>query len=251
MGPNAETPQLLKPLQEEIRLAIEADPEAHRVVINPKTGDELTKLKRPIPAHVWTRGRTVLYKYMDGDLPGITDTPASIHEISAAEVPRLDDPRFVINVRVTLSDGQAHTYEFEPDRTNIMGYARPRSRQQGMSQQQAAIVRSVLDTQRQHLLGPGLRWSGWAEVQGDGATDAAPAAAALGDRLYVFVKGNGGPRIYMNSAQRGQPFGQWTEVPGEGETDSAPAAIAFAGRLYLFVKGNGSSRIFHTSAEPI
>ncbi len=32
-------------------------------------------------------------------------------------------------------------------------------------------------------------FDGWTEVQGGGTTNAAPAAAAFGERLYVFAKG--------------------------------------------------------------
>jgi hypothetical protein len=49
----------------------------------------------------------------------------------------------------------------------------------------------------------------WKQVEGNGITDAAPAAAALGGRIYVFAKGINDKRIYLNSAVAGQPFDGW------------------------------------------
>jgi hypothetical protein len=54
------------------------------------------------------------------------------------------------------------------------------------------------------------------EVEGNGITNTAPGATALGSRMYVFAKGVNDKRIYMNSALNGQPFdgwgGGWSEV---------------------------------------
>ena len=54
---------------------------------------------------------------------------------------------------------------------------------------------------------------GWREVQGGGRTNAALAATAFGDRLYVLGKGTDN-NIYVNSARKDQPFDGWTGVQG-------------------------------------
>jgi len=79
-------------------------------------------------------------------------------------------------------------------------------------------------------------------------TDAAPAAASLGDRIYVFVKGLD-TRIYVNSAVAGQAFGRWKLVEGNGTTDCAPGAASLDDRVYVFAKGIGDSRIYVNSAR--
>jgi hypothetical protein len=53
---------------------------------------------------------------------------------------------------------------------------------------------------------------GWTEVQGGGTTNVSPAAASLGNRLYVFAKGINDNRIYVNSAADGHGFDGWLEV---------------------------------------
>ena len=87
---------------------------------------------------------------------------------------------------------------------------------------------------------------GWVEVQGDGRTDAAPAAGTFGNQLYVFIKGLDN-RIYHNSTVDGQSFRGWREIPGDGITDAAPAVALLNNILYGFVKGP-TGRIFHNSA---
>ncbi len=49
----------------------------------------------------------------------------------------------------------------------------------------------------------------WKEVEGNATTDAAPAAATLGGRVYVFAKGINDRRIFVNSAPSGQHFDGW------------------------------------------
>jgi hypothetical protein len=52
---------------------------------------------------------------------------------------------------------------------------------------------------------------GWRELDGDGRTDAAPAAALVGDDhsyLFVVVKGLNG-NLYLNQGQLGRPFVGW------------------------------------------
>ncbi|WP_345694476.1 hypothetical protein, partial [Nonomuraea thailandensis] len=51
-------------------------------------------------------------------------------------------------------------------------------------------------------------FGGWQEVQGNGQTHDALAAAGFGSRLYVFGAGTDN-RIYVNSAREDQPFGGW------------------------------------------
>jgi hypothetical protein len=48
----------------------------------------------------------------------------------------------------------------------------------------------------------------WVEVEGGARTDAAPAAAAVGRRVFVAIKGIDG-RILVNQAELGHPFGHW------------------------------------------
>jgi len=54
----------------------------------------------------------------------------------------------------------------------------------------------------------GQGFLGWAEVDGGGRTDAAPAAGAVGTHVFVAIKGLDGS-VYVNQADLGQPFGQW------------------------------------------
>jgi hypothetical protein len=97
----------------------------------------------------------------------------------------------------------------------------------------------------------GQPFGGWREVEGGISADmSAPAAAALGNRIYVFARKNN--RIYVNSALEGQPFdgfGQgWTELPGNGTTDASLSAAALNGRIYVFAKGIEDRRIHVNSA---
>lgn len=90
-------------------------------------------------------------------------------------------------------------------------------------------------------------FSGWFEVQGDGRTDAAPAATSVENTVFVFVKGIDG-RIYGNQAEFGQPFVGWQEAAGDGITDTAPAATTVGKSLFVFVKGL-DGRIYVNQAE--
>ncbi|HEY3230143.1 MAG TPA: serine hydrolase, partial [Roseiflexaceae bacterium] len=87
--------------------------------------------------------------------------------------------------------------------------------------------------------------NGWSAIPGV-TTDVAPAAASLGNRLYVFAKGLNN-RIYVNSALDGQAMGNWKEVEGNATTDAAPAAASLGGRVYVFAKGINDRRIFVNS----
>jgi len=88
--------------------------------------------------------------------------------------------------------------------------------------------------------------NGWSAIPG-ATTDTAPAAAALGNRLYVFAKGLNN-RIYVSSAVDGQAFGGWKEVEGNSTTDAALGAAALGGRIYVFAKGINDRRIYVNSA---
>jgi hypothetical protein len=125
---------------------------------------------------------------------------------------------------------------------------------QGGGRTDAALAAAALDD-RLYLVGKGIDdnkiyinsaqrergivqpFVGWAEVRGGGRTDAALAAAAFGDRLYLVAKGIDDNKIYINSARQDQPFEGWSEVQGGGRTDAALAAAAFGDRLYLVGKG--------------
>jgi hypothetical protein len=215
------------------------------------------------PAKPYAAGHVtkIMNELMDGDAYSnnrwfwakITDTPAALHsydkedEPSGFEYCEADFP-----VQVTFSNGHAHTYRFKPDMLNIMGYGDfggcgPRY----FSYQQIQAIHDIIESEdapRHHLISvnPALKWSGWQEVQGGRTSDAAPAAAAFGNRLYVFAKGANG-RIYINSALDGQPFGKWEEVQGNFSTNAAPAATAFGNRLYVFAK-HSNNRIYVNSA---
>jgi hypothetical protein len=79
----------------------------------------------------------------------------------------------------------------------------------------------------------------WQEVQGGGTSNAAPAAAGFGNRIYVVVKGINDGRVYVNSAESGQPFDGfgtgWAPL-GTLTTDVAPAVAALGRRIYFFAK---------------
>ena len=81
----------------------------------------------------------------------------------------------------------------------------------------------------------------WAEVQGGGRTDAAPAAAAIGDHVFVFAKGPGADAgIFNNAAAVGQPFGTWAEVQG-GFPHQPPGRCLLCRRLPARVR-HGTGR---------
>ncbi len=86
---------------------------------------------------------------------------------------------------------------------------------------------------------------GWSAIPG-ATTDAAPATAALGNRLYVFAKGIDDKQIYVCSAVSRDAPGGWAAIPGV-TTDVAPAAASLGGRVYVFAKGL-DNRIYVNSA---
>ena len=90
----------------------------------------------------------------------------------------------------------------------------------------------------------------WEEVQGGATSNAAPAAASFGSRLYVVVKGINDGRLYVNSAESGQPFDGfgtgWTAL-GTLTTDAAPAVASLGNRIYVFAK-TADDRVWVVSA---
>lgn len=91
----------------------------------------------------------------------------------------------------------------------------------------------------------GHAFTGWFEAQGDGRTDAAPAAAAVGNHLFVAVKALGGNEIFLNQADLGHSFGQW--FPMGFSTDVAPAVAGVGNNVYFFAKSL-DGRIFKNQA---
>jgi len=51
-------------------------------------------------------------------------------------------------------------------------------------------------------------FSPWFDVQGNGRTERAPAAGAVGNRVFVAIRGPGG-RVLVNQAEFGNTFGSW------------------------------------------
>lgn len=90
-------------------------------------------------------------------------------------------------------------------------------------------------------------FSGWFEVQGQGQTDVAPAAATVQDTVFVFIRHLDG-RILVNQADFGHAFGSWFEVQGNGRTDAAPAAAALRNTVFVFIKGL-DQRLYVNQAE--
>lgn len=111
----------------------------------------------------------------------------------------------------------------------------------GSDASESASVPTALD---QH--GP-LSWSGWSEIAGGGTTDAAPAAATLDHRVYVFAKGVGDKRVYINSAIDSGAFGGWSLVDASFQTDAAPSAATLFDRVYVAGKHVGDGGVYLAS----
>ena len=86
---------------------------------------------------------------------------------------------------------------------------------------------------------------GWAEVQGNGRTDATPAAGAVGNHVYVAIKGLDG-KLYLNQADLGHPFGQW--FPLNFASEVAPGLAGVGDNAYFFAKRQ-DGRIFFDHAK--
>lgn len=81
------------------------------------------------------------------------------------------------------------------------------------------------------------RWSSFRPVPNSPVLASGPAAAVLGERLYVFARGDGNS---IQSVSRGRfLWGRWATVPGTTIDGPAAATLSTAGqgeRLYLLVK---------------
>jgi hypothetical protein len=85
---------------------------------------------------------------------------------------------------------------------------------------------------------------GWREIDGNGQTDAAPAAALVNttnDYLFVAVKGSDG-NVSLNQGQLGHPFVGWQSLGFQ--TDVAPGA-ASSGNTSAVVAKSPDGRIFY------
>ncbi|MFY0566978.1 hypothetical protein ACN28E_24495 [Archangium lansingense] len=196
-------------------------------------------------------GTRILAEATDGDAGQIRDTPPALHEYN----PETDVPpgfnycQANFPIQVTFSNGYVHTFQLTPDQHNVMGYGHfggcaPRY----FSNDQVKVMRNgILKGGRRHLTEAHLQWTGWAPLPALAGATGAPAAASLGNRVYVVCVGSNN-RIYIISARDGQPYGQWAELPGGGTTDVAPAVASLGNRIYVFDKGIGDDRIYVNSA---
>jgi hypothetical protein len=197
-------------------------------------------------------GTRILAQATDGDLGEIADTPPALHEYTPGkdEPPGFQYCQASFPITVTFTNGYVHNYEFTPDMHNIMGYGhfggcKPRY----FSNDQIKVMRNGISKGgRRHLTEAPLRWSGWAVLPGQHLTNVAPAAASLGNRIYVVSKGLDN-RIYVISAQDGFGFEKWSEMPGGGTTDIPPAATSLGKRIYVIAKGVQNQRIYVNSAQ--
>ncbi|HEX5501391.1 MAG TPA: hypothetical protein VFW96_02135 [Thermomicrobiales bacterium] len=88
-------------------------------------------------------------------------------------------------------------------------------------------------------------WGDWVSLGGTLAD--APAAASLGGRAYVFVRGADN-RLYTRwTSDGGATFSPWQDLGGA--LTAAPAATSFGGRLYVFVRG-GDNGLYLARSNP-
>src|SRR5439155_739445 len=75
---------------------------------------------------------------------------------------------------------------------------------------------------------------GWREMEGTGRTNAAPAAGAVREHVFVAIKGLDG-YVYINQADQGRPFNdQWSQSCLNALVDPA---VAVEGKwVYFFAK---------------
>src|SRR4030042_1391644 len=90
---------------------------------------------------------------------------------------------------------------------------------------------------------PAGQWSGWIQVPGGATTDAALAAAAFNNKLYVLSRGINDGLVYFNKYD-GSDWSGWAEVPGGFTTDVPLAAAAFNDKLYVLSKSLEGTRSF-------
>ncbi|HET8631266.1 MAG TPA: hypothetical protein VFL91_27925 [Thermomicrobiales bacterium] len=93
---------------------------------------------------------------------------------------------------------------------------------------------------------PPAPWTPWAS-QGGILSDS-PAAASLGSRAYVFVKGSDNA-LYTKSTDAAGNFSNWQNLGGI--LTAAPAAASFNGRLYAFAKGSDNALYVKSSADGV
>ncbi|HET8630796.1 MAG TPA: S8 family serine peptidase [Thermomicrobiales bacterium] len=86
-------------------------------------------------------------------------------------------------------------------------------------------------------------WSPW--VARGGILGDAPAAAALGNRVYVFARGTGDALYVMSSA--GGDFTGWQDLGGI--LTAAPAAASNRSILYVFAKGSDDALYAMSSTD--
>ena len=77
---------------------------------------------------------------------------------------------------------------------------------------------------------------GWIELEGNGHTDAAPAAALVGNNPYVFVAMKGlDQNVYINQGGLGSEYVGWG-TDGKIKTDKAPAVATTPDGVLFFAK---------------
>jgi TIR domain-containing protein len=94
----------------------------------------------------------------------------------------------------------------------------------------------------QAVLGQGFR--GWVEVEGNGRTDAAPGAGAVGSHIFLAIKSVDG-QMYLNQADLGHPFGQWFSQ--NMTTDVSPGVTGVGDNIYFFGTSR-ARRVFYNRA---
>jgi hypothetical protein len=80
---------------------------------------------------------------------------------------------------------------------------------------------------------------GWTEVPGNGQTTTAPAAASIGDDVFLVMRDPSGD-VMMNGGANGS-FGTWYSL--QFTTNAAPAIVGVGDTLYVFAT-RADGRIF-------
>lgn len=86
-------------------------------------------------------------------------------------------------------------------------------------------------------------WSNWQSL--GGTLVDSPAAAAVGDTVYLFARGSDNALYFRTSTDRGASWDAWQYLGGI--LASAPAATAYNGRIYVFVAGSGGELYYRRS----
>jgi len=95
----------------------------------------------------------------------------------------------------------------------------------------------------------GQNWTGWVELPGGGTTDAALAAAALGNVLFVFSKGIRDHWAYLNTTADGVHWAGWAEVPGHLVGMHLTTDVAMSAATASFDAGNTNLYVFAQGAN--